>query len=138
MGKPPRVFKDHSPTLRANPGDTQPYVVHNSKGVLKESDVANCIDANYWKGMDNHAQRPMVVTKDTEQLDLANCEIRKLLPVETERLMSLTDDWTKFGITESGETKELSDTQRYKLCGNGVVVDVVSEIIKKIKELYNG
>ena len=35
--------------------------VLNDNGVLRETKKANCIDANYWKGMDNHAQRSMIV-----------------------------------------------------------------------------
>jgi DNA (cytosine-5)-methyltransferase 1 len=45
---------------------------------------------------------------------------RRLTPKECERLMSWPDDWTRYGITEQGRTYELSDTQRYRLCGNGV------------------
>lgn len=48
--------------------------------------------------------------------------IRRLTPTECERLMGLPDGWTD-GV---------SDTQRYKLCGNGVVVNVVEEIIKRL------
>lgn len=48
--------------------------------------------------------------------------IRRLTPIECERLMGLPDGWTE-GV---------SDTQRYKLCGNGVVVNVVEEIMKRI------
>ena len=47
--------------------------------------------------------------------------IRRLTPVECERLMGLPDGWTS-------NNGEISDTQRYKMCGNGVVVDVVDFI----------
>lgn len=53
--------------------------------------------------------------------------IRRLTPKECERLQGLPDDWTKYG-----EDGEISDTQRYKLCGNGVTVNVVEEIIKQL------
>lgn len=36
-------------------------LVVNQEGNLKGSEIANCIDANYHKGMDNHAQRSMVI-----------------------------------------------------------------------------
>lgn len=55
-------------------------------------------------------------------------KIRRLTPVECERLMSWPDNWTKWGINEKGETVEISDSQRYKLCGNGVVSLVIKEI----------
>lgn len=51
--------------------------------------------------------------------------------------MGLPDGWTKWGYlmtTEDGEVdgQLISDSQRYKLCGNGVVVNVVEELLKEI------
>ncbi len=57
--------------------------------------------------------------------------IRRLTPTECERLMGLPDDWTSKGIMNDMGV-EISDSQRYKLCGNGVVVNVVEEIIKEL------
>jgi DNA (cytosine-5)-methyltransferase 1 len=57
--------------------------------------------------------------------------IRRLTPTECERLMGLPDGWTAKGIIDEKEV-EISDSQRYKLCGNGVVVNVVEEIIKNL------
>lgn len=45
---------------------------------------------------------------------------RRLTPLECERLMSWPDQWTKTGVSETGTTYDLSDTARYRLCGNGV------------------
>ncbi len=45
---------------------------------------------------------------------------RRLTPKECERLMSWPDDHTRTGIDEKGREYELSDTARYRLCGNGV------------------
>jgi len=53
--------------------------------------------------------------------------IRRLTPTETERLMGLEDGWTAKGIMD-GEEVDISDTQRYKMCGNGVVVNCVDYI----------
>lgn len=50
--------------------------------------------------------------------------IRKLTPVECERLQTLPDNYTE-GI---------SNTQRYKCLGNGWTVDVIAHILKGIKE----
>lgn len=57
--------------------------------------------------------------------------IRRLTPTECERLMGLPDGWTAKGLINDKEV-EISDSQRYKLCGNGVVVNVVEEILKNI------
>lgn len=58
--------------------------------------------------------------------------LRRLTPLEAERLMGLPDDWLKYGINEKGEQVEISDTQRYKLAGNGLVPQIVAEIVKKL------
>lgn len=58
--------------------------------------------------------------------------IRRLTPTECERLMSFPDGWTKYGVNEKGETVEMSSTQRYKQCGNGVVSNCVQAIIENI------
>lgn len=55
---------------------------------------------------------------------------RKLMPIECERLMSWGDDWTRWGIDEKGNKVEISDSQRYKMCGNGVVSNVIKELAK--------
>lgn len=63
-------------------------------------------------------------------------KIRRLTPRECEKLMGLSVDWTKYGIEGKG-LHELSDNARYKLCGNGVVVNVVEEIIKRLMQCQN-
>ena len=58
--------------------------------------------------------------------------MRKLMPIECERLMSWPDDWTRWGINEKGEKVEISDSQRYKMCGNGVVSSVVKVLVENL------
>jgi DNA (cytosine-5)-methyltransferase 1 len=59
--------------------------------------------------------------------------IRRLTPIECERLQGFPDDWTKIG-TEG----EISDSQRYKMCGNAVTSNVVSAIAERCKFIFNG
>ena len=63
---------------------------------------------------------------------LANAKIRRLTPRECERLMSWPDDWTRWGTDEKGNKVEISDTQRYKMAGNGVVSNVVKWLIENV------
>ena len=49
-------------------------------------------------------------------------KIRRLTPIECERLQGFPDNWT-IG----------SDTQRYKQCGNAVTVNVIEAIMEKIE-----
>jgi len=58
--------------------------------------------------------------------------IRRLTPVECERLQGFPDNWTKYRIDEKGNVVENSDSQRYKMCGNAVTVDIVEMIAKKL------
>lgn len=100
-----------SPTLNtAQGGNRQPKVID------REKELHPTLDANYFKSYSN--QRRMLAE---------GSRIRRLTPTECERLMGLPDDWTGEG-TEG----KMSDTQRYKLCGNGVVVNVVEEVVKRL------
>lgn len=56
--------------------------------------------------------------------------IRRLTPTECERLQGFPDDWTKYGVGE----EPISDSGRYKMCGNGVTVNVVEAVMS---ELFN-
>lgn len=115
----------------------------NDKGNLRGVENSTCIDSNYWKGCDNHAQRTMVYMSNTnanmKQREQERTEtwtlgtstdfgiregmrIRKLTPKECERLQGFPDDWTVG-----------SDTQRYKQCGNAVTVNVVEYIAKELR-----
>ena len=115
----------------------------NDKGNLRGVENSTCIDSNYWKGCDNHAQRTMVYMSNTnanmKQREQERTEtwtlgtstdfgiregmrIRKLTPKECERLQGFPDNWTVG-----------SDTQRYKQCGNAVTVPVVEYIAKELR-----
>lgn len=54
-------------------------------------------------------------------------KIRRLTPIECERLQGFPDDWTRYGAKG-----EISDSQRYKMCGNAVTVDVVRAVAQNI------
>ena len=60
--------------------------------------------------------------------------IRKLTPLECERLQAFPDNWTKYG--KDGEI--ISNTQRYKCCGNAVTTTVITwiadEMFKNLTE----
>jgi site-specific DNA-cytosine methylase len=49
-------------------------------------------------------------------------KIRRLTPTECERLQGLPDGWTDI----------VSDSQRYKCCGNAVTTNVITSIFEKI------
>ena len=55
-------------------------------------------------------------------------KIRRLTPVECERLQGFPDDWTKYG--EDG--KVMSDSALYKACGNAVTTNVIRAIMEEM------
>jgi DNA (cytosine-5)-methyltransferase 1 len=55
-------------------------------------------------------------------------EVRRLIPLECERLQGFPDDWTRYGIDIYGNEIEISDSQRYKCCGNAVSTSVPKAI----------
>ena len=94
-------------------------------------------------GFPNSKTRRGRVSKDAMSLSTQNdvgvltgSRIRRLTPTECERLMDLPDGWTQWGLlndSSSWEDRvELSDTQRYKMCGNGIVVVCAEAVIKEI------
>ena len=51
-------------------------------------------------------------------------KIRRLTPIECERLQTVKDDYTNY----------VSDSQRYKMIGNGWTIDVICHILNYIKQ----
>jgi len=54
--------------------------------------------------------------------------VRRLTPTECERLMGWPDGWTRW----ADDGTEIADSQRYKMCGNGVVSNVTEWIGKRL------
>jgi len=61
--------------------------------------------------------------------------IRRLTPIECERLQGFPDNHTSLGNYD-GEVKPMSRNQRYKQCGNAVTVDVVQAVAERVKPLF--
>ena len=82
----------------------------------KVTDIAPTIRATQYKSGDN---QPKVAT---------GARIRRLTPLECERLQAFPDHWTQHG--KDGEL--ISDSQRYKMCGNAVTVNVIQAIFERL------
>jgi len=133
-------------------------ILESGEGIICRNNIifnrkykSTCIDANYWKGMDNHGQRTLVVGTSKKvgkhftnrvfdsrfksptlmsstggnneiKIQIKDLFWRKLTPVECERLQTLPDNYTA-GVSKS---------QRYKAIGNSFTVDVISHILSFI------
>lgn len=60
--------------------------------------------------------------------------VRRLMPIETERLQGLPDDWSRWGAGG----RELSDSARYRLVGNSVAVPAVEWIARRMARALKG
>lgn len=100
--------------------------------VLTENDTLNYNQPNS-KTRRGRVVRGVANTLDTgcTQAVLEQSQIRRLTEIECERLQGFPDDWTKYG-NYNGTIKEIAKTQRYKMLGNAVTVDVVAAIAKKL------
>ena len=137
-----RVFEGKSPTIRTAAGGVhipsfvKADLIHSQKAIeymnrqVKDGrthwdfghhsdirdDKSSAMVANLFKGV------PYNVFRDWD------C-IRKFHPTETERLQQLPDNYTEFGI-ENGVIKNISDTQRYRMIGNGWSAEVIMHILE--------
>lgn len=68
---------------------------------------------------ESHGNLPSVLTKSS---------IRRLTPIECERLQGFPDNWTKY----AANGKQVSDSQRYKCLGNAVTVNVIEAIASEL------
>ena len=109
-GKGPLMSEDKSLTL-ATANDQTLFVFHphRSDGVRLQEKTVNTLTAFMGTGGLN---TPMV----------ADTQVRRLTPLECERLQGFPDNWTE------GQ----SDTNRYKQMGNAVAVPVVEWLIDGI------
>lgn len=69
------------------------------------------------------------------QAAVQDYRIRRLTPIECERLQGFPDNHTEYGNYD-GEVKKMSNTQRYKQCGNAVTVDIVALVAEAVKPLF--
>ena len=78
---------------------------------------------------------PALCTWKSDYKITNNSIIRRLTPIECERLQGFPDNHTAFGDYD-GEIKPMPDSQRYKQCGNAVTTDVVKAVAEQIKPIF--
>jgi DNA (cytosine-5)-methyltransferase 1 len=62
--------------------------------------------------------------------------VRRLTPVECERLQGFADDYTAWGMDERAGRVEMSDSTRYRMLGNAVCKRVSAWIDQRIVEVF--
>jgi site-specific DNA-cytosine methylase len=117
FGSNANVFEDVSPTLKAS--QQSPSIGYEEQSLDKPEPVTF---AKSRRAQSHHAQtfiahnQPLVV--------------RRLTPLECERLMGWPDNHTAEGVNG-----KVSDTQRYRMCGNGVASPVAKWVGEQIMKV---
>jgi DNA (cytosine-5)-methyltransferase 1 len=90
-----------------------------------------CLDANYWKGI-----APSHIAKSKRQwVTTDDFRVRRLTPTECEQLQGFPIGFTEKGYDAVNDNMvTISDTQRYKMLGNAVTVNVVTQIARRLRD----
>ena len=113
------VKKNIAPTIPARAredGSGMPVIRQLSRGKNKGADLTTC---------------PTISSNAFQENNLLD-GVRRLTEIECERLQGFPDNWTQYGNYD-GTIKPIAKTQRYKLIGNAVTVDIVELIAKRLK-----
>ena len=121
----------NSPTLAAS---------HTSDG---NKDISMCpplVMGTITEATGNRAGSSSEFLKSVENINNVSGQIRRLTPVECEKLQGFPPGWTAEGIDKDGNEVIMSDTQRYKTLGNAVTTNVIEALIDKMffgEEYFN-
>jgi len=103
---------DISPCLRGETHGNLPIIAQDTVGCLCHSD---------YKGISNQYV-------EEDKCICGENFVRRLTPLECERLQGYPDGWTEYGH----DGKRISDNQRYKALGNSVAVPCVAFILARM------
>lgn len=100
-------------------GNNMPMVLVEDGDMQKDQNIIGTLQARDYKGVGNqYVEENKLVVKESS----VNSLVRRLTPLECERLQGFPDNWT------DGQ----SDSSRYKQMGNAVAVPVVDWIIGRL------
>jgi DNA (cytosine-5)-methyltransferase 1 len=117
LGRRPATFEDISPTLKARAGTGG-----NNIPVIHSVDCRNFYETEELSAtLQSHGQSYSLNAQNPVRIGYA---VRRLTPLECERLQGLPDNWTNI----SGA----SDTARYKAIGNSLAIPCVEWIFKRL------
>ena len=125
------IYEGVSGTIRANAGDNQmaiAYSIENhpadSRVNIDESGTVQTLTGRMGTGGGNVVRTRYIV--------------RRLTPLECERLQGFPDGWTDIGewIDSNGKRKQSSDAARYKALGNSIAIPPWKWVLKRLCACY--
>ena len=103
-------------------------------GESKVSHAVMCEDVSHTL----RAKANCAYREDTETYPVQNMMVRRLTPLECERLQGYPDGWTDIGewIDSSGKKHQSSDSSRYKALGNSIALPFWFWLLRRISAQY--
>ncbi len=124
-GKGILLTEELSPTLNTAIPQQIAYPIQDGRDINKKQNGL---------GIGNENDPSYTIDSTGAQSVATNYKVRRLTPKECERLMGWPDDHTKY----DSDGNELSDSARYKMCGNGISTPVAQwiceNLIKAVKK----
>ena len=124
------TFKDICPTLEATHGHDVHVIKQDSYCI-----AGNTIDRKIENGGNGAGfQKDISYTLNTiDRHAVTESRIRRLTPLECERLQGLPDNWTDVpSVDHKGNIKPASDSSRYKAIGNGMAQPCADFVLEQL------
>jgi len=133
-----RHLKDHAGTIHTATGSggntdqfvNEPMIAAQRGRYQEDGTIGQELEIN------KEGKTNTLTSVQKDNLLLNDYRIRRLTPIECERLQGFPDNHTSLGDYD-GDVKPVSNTQRYKQCGNAVTVDVVKAVAERLKPIFN-
>lgn len=110
-------------------GDHENRVTDYTTVCVSVDDVADTLDASYYKGCGERGFKERTVVAD-------RAAVRRLTPLECERLQGFPDGWTDIGewTDSKGKLHKAADAPRYKALGNSIALPFWDWMLRRMGE----
>ena len=110
-------------------GDHENRITDYTAVCVNGYDVADTLDASYYKGCGERGFKERTVVAD-------RATVRRLTPLECERLQGYPDGWTDIGnwTDSKGKIHKAADAPRYKALGNSIALPFWLWMLRRMSE----
>jgi hypothetical protein len=133
FGSNANVTENIAPTLKSS--QAPPSVAYDPEPTVFQPGTMIRLNGGIWEGTVPTLRAEAKRGDNEPHIQIHNAEptmaVRRLTPLECERLMGWPDDHTRY----KADGTEQADTHRYKQCGNGVASPVAQWIAKHLLKL---
>ena len=126
-----------APTIRAEMHGNVPCVM-KAFGKYEANDIDSSLKARDYKGATDQAHSNGEQSLKCNQVVRARRVVRRLTPLECERLQGFPDGWTDIGewVDSKGKRHKPADTPRYKALGNSIALPPWKWVLKRLCAQY--